>query len=197
MERGHKVIYVCVDNEAYMNTGVQRFFFDSIRSLYHYFPCRQSHPVRSNHVEERYDRDCGSPRDSVRGNGLPQLLHRPDQESSESQGANGPAYIHVLSVCATGWRIPPKKSIEYGKLAVDSGVFPLYEVENGVWKLNRKPKQLVPVADYFKGQGRYRHLDDKLIAYIQERVNEKWERLVKLSEAMGDGGKSAVEGTGE
>ena len=93
---------------------------------------------------------------------------------------NGPSYLHVLSVCPTGWRIQPQKSIEYGKLAVDSGIFPLYEVENGVWKLSRKPKELLPVADYFKGQGRYRHLDDKLIAQIQEKTNEKWERLITI-----------------
>ncbi len=66
---------------------------------------------------------------------------------------------------------------------MDAGVFPLYEVENGIWKLSRKPKELIPVTDYFKGQGRYRHLDATLIEYIQKRVTEKWERLLKLCEA--------------
>ncbi len=90
-------------------------------------------------------------------------------------------------MCPTGWRIPPNKAIEYGKLAVDSGIFPLYEVENGIWKLSKKPKELIPVADYFKGQGRYRHLDETLVAQIQTKVKERWDRLVKLSEAASAG----------
>jgi pyruvate ferredoxin oxidoreductase beta subunit len=69
---------------------------------------------------------------------------------------------------------------------VDSGVFPLYEVEGGAWKLSRKPKQLKPVTEYFKGQGRYRHLDESLISYIQDRVNQRWERLVEACSANGD-----------
>jgi len=64
-------------------------------------------------------------------------------------------------------------------------------VENGVWKLSRKPKQLKPVADYFKGQGRYRHLDEKLVAYIQEKVDQRWRYLLKQCGA--DGEKQAAE----
>ncbi len=89
----------------------------------------------------------------------------------------GPAYVHILSVCPTGWRCPPDLTVRIGRLAVETGIFPLYEIENGNYKLSLDLPQLRPVPDYLKLQGRFRHLSDDIIAKIQTRVTEEYEKL--------------------
>ena len=84
MERGHKVIYVCVDNEAYMNTGVQRFFFNPVWGLHYHVSSGKGHAIRPDHLEERYDSHCSGPRHTIHGDGLPQLLYGFDEEGSKS-----------------------------------------------------------------------------------------------------------------
>jgi pyruvate ferredoxin oxidoreductase beta subunit len=93
----------------------------------------------------------------------------------------GPAYIHILSPCPTGWRFPTDLTVRVGRLAVETGVFPLYEVEDGRYILNSNSEfrnsQLRPVQDYLKLQGRFRHLPNEHIEKIQERVSKEYERL--------------------
>jgi pyruvate ferredoxin oxidoreductase beta subunit len=185
MERGHRVIYVCVDNEAYMNTGVQRSSSTPFGATTTTSPAGKVTP--SGQTTWKKDMTAiaaahGIPYTATACPSFYTDLLKKVQKAKETQG---PSYLHVLSVCPTGWRIPPNKAIEYGQLAVDTGVFPLYEVENGVWKLNKKPKQLKPITDYFKGQGRYRHLDETLVSMIQNKVNERWESLLKRCDGNG------------
>jgi len=91
----------------------------------------------------------------------------------------GPAYIHSLSVCPTGWRINPDECIKMGRLAVETGIFPLYEVENGKYRMTvAMPEKLRPVEDYTKLQGRFRHLRPDQIKIIQERVNLEYRLLL-------------------
>jgi pyruvate ferredoxin oxidoreductase beta subunit len=96
----------------------------------------------------------------------------------------GPAYVHILSVCPTGWRIQPSDAIKYGRLAVNSCVFPLFEVVNGKYRITYKPseKKLIPVSEYLSGQGRFRHLTDKDIEQIQAKVTHDYEKILKLGE---------------
>jgi pyruvate ferredoxin oxidoreductase beta subunit len=101
------------------------------------------------------------------------------KRAAETPGA---AYVHVLSVCPTGWRIPTQDAIKYGRLAVDSCVFPLYEVIEGEYRLSYKPYKKLPLTEYLKGQGRFRHLTDKEIQMIQQRVDKDYERILRLSE---------------
>ena len=89
----------------------------------------------------------------------------------------GPAYIHILSVCPTGWRSAPDLSIRLGRLAVETGIFPLYEIINGEYKLSFDPPQPRPIEDYFKLQGRFRHLSGEPVKEIQDRVNREYARL--------------------
>jgi pyruvate ferredoxin oxidoreductase beta subunit len=91
----------------------------------------------------------------------------------------GPAYVHILSVCPTGWRTPSDQTIEIGRLAVQTGAFPLYEVEEGQYKLSVDPPKLKPIDEYLKIQGRFRHLTDKDVKEIQERVNKEYIKLMK------------------
>ena len=89
----------------------------------------------------------------------------------------GPAYIHILSVCPTGWRCAPDLTVRIGRLAVETGIFPLYEIENGKYKLSIDLPQLRPVRDYLKLQGRFRHLSEEKVLEIQNRVNVDYARL--------------------
>jgi pyruvate ferredoxin oxidoreductase beta subunit len=97
----------------------------------------------------------------------------------------GPAYIHIFSMCPTGWRCASEITVKLGRLVVETGVFPLYEVENGKYRLTMEvPEKLRPVGDYLKPQGRFRHLTPSDIETIQGRVNREWEILLNKVECM-------------
>jgi pyruvate ferredoxin oxidoreductase beta subunit len=93
--------------------------------------------------------------------------------------APGPAYVHIFSVCPTGWRCASDLSVKLGRLAVETGIFPLYEVENGQYRLSIEVPQLRPIRDYLKLQGRFRHLSDEMIEKIQERVIKEYSELLE------------------
>jgi len=90
----------------------------------------------------------------------------------------GPAYVHILCVCPTGWRSPTDLSVRLGRLAVETGVFPLYEIVNGEYHLTVQPPKMRPVRDYLKPQGRFRHLRDPEVNYIQRRILERYRDLL-------------------
>ncbi len=94
-------------------------------------------------------------------------------------------YIHILSVCPTGWRCPTDLTVRIGRLAVETGMFPLYEVENGKYKLSLDLPHLRPVSDYMKLQGRFRHLSEEVISEIQQRVKTEYdEKLANLKQQV-------------
>ena len=185
MERGHKIINVCLDNEAYMNTGIQRSSSTPFGASTTTSPAGKVKPAGQTTWKKDMPAIAAAHGIPYCATACPSFYTDLIRKIQKAKDTNGPSYIHVLSVCPTGWRIRPEKAIEYGQLAVDSGIFPLYEVENGVWKLNRKPKQLKPVTDYFNGQGRYRHLSEELTSYIQDRIIQRWDQLVDRCSANG------------
>ncbi len=175
MERGHNFVYVCFDNEAYMNTGIQR------SSATPYGASTTTAPAGKMSIGQMtWKKDMPAiavahniPYVATASPSYPFDLMEKVKKAAE---VNGPAYVHVLSVCPTGWRTPTGQSVAMGKLAVQTGIFPLYEVENGKYKLN-VDKELKPVAEYLKKQGRFRHLSDEEIEKIQARVTEDYARL--------------------
>jgi pyruvate ferredoxin oxidoreductase beta subunit len=181
-ERGHKILYVCLDNEAYMNTGIQRSSATPFGATTTTSPAGKVTPAGQMTWKKDLPAIAVAHAVPYVATACPSYYADLIKKVQKAKAVQGPSYLHILSVCPTGWRIPPMKSVEYGQLAVDSGMFPLYEVEDGVWKLTRTPKELKPVTEYFKGQGRYRHLDEKFTEYIQGKVTEKWNRLVRLCE---------------
>jgi pyruvate ferredoxin oxidoreductase beta subunit len=102
----------------------------------------------------------------------------------KARKVEGPSFIHCLAVCPTGWRSSSETCIKVGRLAVESGVFPLYEIENGKYKMTVKPEKLRPVSDYIKSQGRFRHLPEDQIKGIQERVTLEYNRLLDKVENL-------------
>jgi pyruvate ferredoxin oxidoreductase beta subunit len=106
----------------------------------------------------------------------------------------GPAYLHLYSPCPTGWRLAPERAIEISRLAVQTNIFPLYEVINGQYIMSRKIKKPKPVETYLKLQGRFRHLDKKTIKQIQQRVDQEYEALLQRA-AMGEAKEASADET--
>ncbi len=176
LERGHDMVYICLDNEAYMNTGIQRSSSTPYGAMTTTTP-----PGRLSSGQATWKKNMaeiatahGIPYVATACPSYPWDLMKKVQKAAQVQG---PAYVHILSVCPTGWRSLPEESIELGKLAVQSRVFPLYEVELGRYRLVPKPPKAKPVVEYLKKQGRFRHLGDEMIARIQARVDEEFQKL--------------------
>ncbi len=176
LERGHDFLYICLDNEAYMNPGVQR------SSATPHGAATTTSPVgKVTTGQLTWKKNMAA---IVAAHDIPYVATASpsypfDLMNKVKKGAEivGPAYIHVLAPCPTGWRLAPNLTIDIGKLAVETGVFPLYEVEDGRYKLSVSPAKLKPVEEYLKPQGRFRHLTQKEIAQIQERVEREYSRL--------------------
>jgi pyruvate ferredoxin oxidoreductase beta subunit len=176
LERYHKFIYVCVDNEAYMNTGIQRSSSTPYGAGTTTSPAGKL-SIGQSTWKKNMVKIAAAHNIPYVATACPSYPFDLIEKVKKAKMADGPAYLHILSVCPTGWRVPSDLAIRYGRLAVDSGVFPLYEVENGKYKLNYNPEPLRPVTDYLKGQGRFRHLNDEHIEIIQKRTTADWEDL--------------------
>jgi len=176
LERGHDFIYICFDNEAYMNTGIQRssatpFGASTTTSPAGKFSIGQT-TWKKNLPAIAVAHDI--PYVATACHSYPfDLMNK----ISKAMEVKGPSYIHILSVCPTGWRLPSDLTIRAGRLAVETGIFPLYEVEEGKYTLNLDFPKLRPVEDYFKLQGRFRHLSKETISQIQEKVAAKYAKL--------------------
>ena len=176
LERGHNFLYICYDNEAYMNTGIQR------SSATPYGASTTTSPAGKMSIGQfSWKKNLPA---IVAAHNIPYIATASpsypfDLMEKVKRGINtiGPAYIHILSVCPTGWRCPPDLAVRIGRLAVETGIFPLYEVENGKYKLNFDFLKLRPVTDYTKLQGRFRHLSEDVISEIQQRVEEEYTKL--------------------
>jgi len=170
MERGQNIIYICYDNEAYMNTGIQR------SSSTPYGASTTTSPAgKESFGEDKFKKNMAA---IMVAHGVPYVAtacisHPQDLMNKVKKAAEtpGPAYIHVLQPCATGWGYSPDKTVKLGKLAVDTHMWLLYEAVNGQIEVTVKPSQKLPVEDYLKVQKRFRHLDDEHIAVIQKFVD--------------------------
>ncbi len=177
LERGHNFVYVCYDNEAYMNTGIQRSSCTPFGASTTTSPAGKS-------VPGQVTRKKNMPEIAVAHNipyvatacaSYPFDLIQKVQKAAQTPG---PAYVHILSVCPTGWRLPSNKAIWIGRLAVETGVFPLYEVVNGAYRITHRVPELKPVEAYLRPQGRFRHLTPDLLEQIQKYVREDYEKLL-------------------
>lgn len=180
-ERGHDFTYICLDNEAYMNTGVQRSSCTPYGAM-----TTTSPPGEKSIGQVTWKKNV--PGIAVAHNipyvatASPAYFLDLMNKVKKAALVKGPAYLHIYSPCPTGWGSAPERSIEFAKLVVATRVFPLYEVIEGRYIMSRKITKPKPVQEYLKGQRRFRHLDEEHIAYIQQRVNADYEKLVRLSE---------------
>jgi len=183
LERGHDFTYICYDNEAYMNTGIQRSSATPKGAFTTTVPAGKVSPGKG-----QVKKDLTA---IVAAHGVPYVAqaspHRARdlmQKVQKAVAVDGPTFINVLSPCPRGWRYAPDQTIQMCKLAADTCVWPLFEIEDGKTKLNYKPREKKPVVEWLKSQGRFRHLfapkNEHLIEEIQQDLDRKWDRLLAL-----------------
>lgn len=174
VERNEDVLFVCYDNEGYMNTGIQR------SSATPQFAWTTTTP--ENHPKETPKKNIA---EILAGHKIPYAATTsvafPDDltaKFSKATKIRGSRFIHILTPCPPGWRIPSELAIRVTRLATHTKIFPIYEIEGGDhFRINVEPLDQ-PVTDYLKLQGRFAHLDAEQIDRIQKRVDFEWERLL-------------------
>lgn len=183
MERGHDLTYVCYDNGAYMNTGIQRssatpHFADTTTS-----PAGKVIPgkiqVRKDLTEIMVKHNIPYVAQTA-AIGTQKDLYEKAEEAIYTEGAT---FISVLAPCPRGWGYPTEDLLKINKLAVDTCFWPLYEVRNGVYKITYKPAKKLPIEEFLKPQKRFRHLfkegNEWMIDQMQKEVDKKWNYLLE------------------
>jgi len=181
-ERNENVWVICKDNEAYMNTGGQR---SGATPLYAMTTTTPIGPMSRGKPTPKKNVAMIMAAHSVPYVATASLAFPTDLIAKVQYGKSikGFKFLVISAPCPTGWRFDPSKTIEVARLGVQTGIWPLYEIIDGQkFMLNYKPKELKPVSEYFKDQGRFRHLNATETAEIQKRTTDNWEKLLKLDE---------------
>jgi pyruvate ferredoxin oxidoreductase beta subunit len=178
IDRGDNILYICYDNEAYMNTGTQKSSLTPFGSVTTTTPAGKN--VRGN-IREKKDMlgivaAHGIPYAATASVGYMNDYMRKVQKASMIKGTK---YIHVLAPCPTGWGAGSDETIELAKEAVDCGLWPLAEYENESFRLNQKIKDKDLLLGHLRRQKRFRHLTDEDLKHITEMRDRKWERIAR------------------
>jgi pyruvate ferredoxin oxidoreductase beta subunit len=183
LERGEDFVYVCYDNEGYMNTGGQRSGATPLGASATTDPAGKVRPGKQENKKDLAKIAAAHNIPYVARASVSKLTDL-SMKAEKAFKVKGPAVLVVLSVCPTLWGTLPKDTINIAKRAVDSCVWPLYEIENGKYRLNYRPANKIPVVDFIKPQRRFKHLfvpgNEKFLGEIQRRVDEEWEKLLRL-----------------
>jgi pyruvate ferredoxin oxidoreductase beta subunit len=176
LERGHDFLYLMFDNEAYMNTGIQR------SSATPWGASTTTSPAGKKSIGQKTQKKnmaaiVAAHEIPYVATACPSYPFDMMEKVKKGLAVNGPAFINVFSVCPTGWRSSVDLSVRLGRLAVQTGVFPLYEVVDGKYKITVEPSPMRPVQDYLKLQGRFRHLSENDVKEIQERTIREYNAL--------------------
>ncbi|MEW6407358.1 MAG: thiamine pyrophosphate-dependent enzyme [Patescibacteria group bacterium] len=184
LERQENFLYVCYNNEAYQNTGNQRSGATPYGAATTITP-----PDDVSFGKPQFRKNLT---EIVAAHNIPYVAQTAVsawqdlyEKAKKAFAIRGPAFINILAPCTLGWKFPPNMGVEISRLAVETCFWPLYEVENGKYKLNYQPKNPRPVTDFLKLQGRFKHLfsshprNKKILQEIQEKVDLEWEKLLK------------------
>lgn len=177
LERRTDAIYVMYDNEAYMNTGIQRSGATPQGAWTTTTPVGS---VSRGKAEPKKDvmRIVLAHRPAYAATANPSFPEDLVAKFEKARSIRGPRFVHLLTPCPPGWKFDSSDTVAVGRLATETGVFPLYEVEDGRLRLTRRYSSLKPVRDYLVRQGRFSHLSEEEIAETQRRVRERWEELL-------------------
>jgi pyruvate ferredoxin oxidoreductase beta subunit len=180
MERGHRMLYICYNNEAYMNTGIQR---SGATPKGAHTTTAPAGKVYSGKEQNKKDltgimiaHNIPYVAQSYVGNWNDFIT-----KVKKALSIDGPSFINILTPCRLGWNYKPEDTMILGRLAVETCIWPAFEVENGVYKINVMPKEKKPVTEFLKPQGRFKHLFKPENAYILESIQKdvdfKWNCL--------------------
>ena len=184
MERGHNMLYVCYDNGAYMNTGIQRSSSTPKGAATSTCPAGDVIPGK-----QEFRKDLTA---TMIAHDIPYVAQASPSHWNDlitkvekALSIEGPAFMNVIAPCHRGWRFEMPETIEMARIAVETCFWPLFEVENGNWKITYKPKEKLPLRDWLSKQGRFRHLfrpgNEHVIDELQASVDKKWEELLTRS----------------
>jgi len=196
MERGHDMLYICYDNGAYMNTGIQRSSATPIGADTTTCPVGD---VIQGKPQPRKDLTK-----IMAAHGIPYVAqaspsHWQDlmKKVKKALEIKGPKFMNILAPCNRGWRSQTNDAILLSRLAVETCYWPLFEIENGVTRITVKPKEKRPLVDFLKPQGRFKHLftpqNEALLKQAQEQIDQYWERLLKEEACFGSVGSQETE----
>lgn len=183
LERGHDFVYICYDNGAYMNTGIQRSSATPYGAATTTSPAGKVIPGK---MQKRKDLTNIVAAHHIEFAAQTTVSHWNDLATKLARAldVDGPAFLNVLSPCVPGWMIPSDQSIEVTRVAVETCFWPLFEVDKGILKINYKPKEKRPITDWTKLQGRFRHLsrpeNAHVVVELQRQVDEYWEYLLRM-----------------
>ncbi len=182
VERGHQMLYVCYDNGAYMNTGIQRSSATPFGAHTTTSPAGKKIPGKQQFRKD-LTRIMAAHDIPYVGQAAPSKWRDLMEKTRKAVNCGGPAFMNVLSSCNRGWRHATDETLEITQLGVDTCYWPLYEVEDGEWRLTYKPREKLPIEEWLKRQGRFRHLfkpqNRHLIDEKQEEIDRKWEELLE------------------
>jgi len=187
MERNHNILYICYDNEAYMNTGIQRSSATPPGAWTTTTPVGK---VRPGKVGRKKDIVASMAEQGAMYVAQASISNFRDliEKVRKAVSIDGATFINVLSPCPRGWRTDTSDTVNIARLAVDTCYWPLYEIENGKWKINYTPRQKLPVTEYLKPQGRFAHLfrpeNQHILEEIQKWVDSKWDLLQKKTQLL-------------
>ena len=183
MERGHDLVYVCYDNGAYMNTGTQR------SSATPMFADTTTTPVgKLSQGKPQYRKDLAA---IIADHNIPYVaqttiignlsdLHKKSERAIYTEG---PAFLNIMAPCPRGWRYESADVLHICKMAVETCYWPMFEVVEGKWQLTYEPKNKLPIEEFLKTQGRFKHLfkpgNEWTLELYQKEVDRRWEELLK------------------
>jgi len=180
MERGHDMVYVCYDNGAYMNTGIQR---SSATPFGAWATTAEVGKAQQGKTQRRKDLTAIIAAHNVPYAAQASVSHWRDltAKAEKAFAVEGPAFLNILSPCPRGWRTKPEDTIGIAKLAVQTCFWPLYEVEDGEWRITQKVANKKPIEEFLAPQGRFKHLfkpeNAELLAAVQAEVDRYWDAL--------------------
>ena len=174
IERGDRVLYICYDNEAYMNTGIQGSSSTPLGASTTTTPGGKR-TRRKDLMQIVIAHDIPYAASASVAN-IPDLR----KKVQKAKDTDGPSVLHIHAPCPTGWAYPPAKSIEVCRKAIQSGAWMLYEYDHGKYTVNYKPKELSPMEDYLKSQGRFRGISAEETGRIQEAAALRYQKLLSL-----------------
>jgi pyruvate ferredoxin oxidoreductase beta subunit len=182
MERGHDMLYICYDNGAYMNTGIQR---SSATPLGANTTTRPAGKVVPGKTEQRKNLTKIMAAHNIPYAAQASPSHWKDlmKKIQKALEIKGPKFMNIISACNRGWRSRTDDAILLSRLAVDTCYWPLYEIENGVTRITFSPKEKLPITEFLQPQGRFRHLfnpeNEWVIKKLQENIDAEWGKLQK------------------
>jgi len=184
MERGHDMLYVCYNNDAYMNTGVQR---SSATPKFAHTTTAPAGKVIGGKQQQSKDLT-----EIMVAHGIPYAAQTtiglwPDatKKFEKAFSITGPKFVNIYSPCIPGWGYETSQTVKLSKLAANTCMWPCYEVENGKYRITHKPQQKLPVSEFFKSQVRFKHImkDEALLNEFQAFVDRRWNYLLMMEEA--------------